>query len=216
MRAGIGVCLSEIKRTGLCEVVSAVRSPTPKTLGPTFSDFPREEAREGYAPTMPKSLPLPGPAAWISAVVLLVFSSFVFAGVAIVLPGFLEWAKDWPRLGALAGLALVLSPGLGLVVAHHAAKGVLDRAEKRPDPRGILPSVESVWAGLFGWCVVVFAFCVSTFVTLALFPPKEPDALLALLRAQADPRLLFSIRSIVWLVAAAFAYEAEGRTRVGR
>jgi hypothetical protein len=164
---------------------------------------------------MPKKLPLPGPAAWISAVVLFLFSTFVFAGVAIVLPTYFEWAKHWPRLGALGGLVLALSPGIGLVIAHHAAKGILDRAEKVSEPRGILPSAESLWAGLYGWCVVVFSFCVSTFVMLAVFPPEDSEGLFAVLRAQADPRLMLSFRSIVWLVTAAFAYEAEGRTRVG-
>ena len=41
------------------------------------------------------------------------------------------------------------------------------------------------------------------------------DGLFAVLRPQADPRLMLSFRSIVWLVTAAFAYEAEGRTRLG-
>ncbi len=163
---------------------------------------------------MPKKLPLPGPAAWISAVVLFLFSTLVFTGVAIVLPGYLEWAKEWPRLGALGGLALLLSPGLALTIAHHSAKGVLDRAEKRATPRGLLPTVESVWAGLFGWCVVAFAFCVSTFVLMAIFPPVPDESLVAWFRAQADPRVVLPVRSIVWLVAAAFAYEAEGRTRI--
>jgi hypothetical protein len=164
---------------------------------------------------MLKRSPLPGPASWLSAVVLFVFTTLVFAGVGVVLPAFLEFAQRWPRLGALGGLGLVLSPGLALTLAHHAAKGVLDRAEKKPAPSsGLLPTAASVWAGLFGWCVVVFSLCVSTFVSIALFPrPPEPDALLAWLSAQADPSLLFSVRTAVWVVAAACAYEVESRNR---
>lgn len=166
---------------------------------------------------MVKRSPLPSPASWLSAVALLVFSSLVFTVVGLVLPAFLDFAQRWPRLGALGGLGLALSPGLALTLAHHATKGVLDRAENKPAPgAGLLPTAASVWAGLFGWCVVVFAFCVSTFVSLALFPiPPEPDALLAWLSAQADVRLLFSVRSAVWVVAAACAYEVESRSRAG-
>ena len=166
---------------------------------------------------MPKRSPLPSPASWLSAVALLVFSTLVFAAVGVVLPAFLEFAQRWPRLGALGGLGLALSPGLALTLAHHAAKGALDRVENKAAPAaGLLPTAASVWAGLFGWCVVLFALCVSTFVSLALFPiPPEPDALRGLLAAQADPRLLFSVRTAVWVVAAACAYELESRRRAG-
>lgn len=162
-----------------------------------------------------KKLPLPGPAAWISAVVLFVFSSLVLSGVGLLMPAFLELWRAYPRLGALVGLLLALSPGIGLTIVHHGTKGALDRVERRPDPRGILPSVESVWAGLFGWCVFVLANVVGTFVLLVVFPPPPgEDSLAQILLAQTNPALVFSIRTIVFVVVSAFAYEAEGRTRV--
>lgn len=164
---------------------------------------------------MPKKLPLPGPASWISAVVLFVFTSFVLVGVGLVMPAFLELWRAHPRVGAFVALLLVLSPGIALTIAHHTTKGALDRIEKRPDPRGILPSVESVWAGLFGWCAFVFSSCVAMFVLLVVFPPPPgEDSLSQILLAQTNPALVMSIRTIVFLVTAAFAYEAEARTRV--
>lgn len=159
--------------------------------------------------------PFPGPAAWISSVVLLVYSSLALGVIAAALPLLLELLRVQPRLGVLGLFAAVLAPGVVITVAHHSAKGVLDKVDsKGRGPRGILPSAESVWAGLFGWCVVALAMVVSLFVALLISPPEtEPDTLVSLVGSFADPRALASVRTIVWIVVAAYAYEIESRTR---
>lgn len=119
---------------------------------------------------------LPGPTAWLSAVLLYVFLSVWGMVAARVIPDLLEMLRTSPRLAVLGALGLWLGPIALLALFHQATHAMLDGLDpKEKLAKGVVPSIQSWWAGIFAWLVMFFASSTTTFVLLFVFPPKPPE-----------------------------------------
>jgi hypothetical protein len=125
---------------------------------------------------------LPGPTAWLSAVLLYVFLSVWGMVAARVIPDLLEMLRTSPRLAVLGALGLWLGPIVLLSLFHQATHAMMDGLDPRgassPRPsadKGVVPSIASWWAGAFAWLVMFFASTTTTLILLFVFPPKPPE-----------------------------------------
>lgn len=143
--------------------------------------------------------------------------------MAATIPPLFELWREWPHVAWLGILIVVASPVIGVAVLHHFGHGLLDAFDSSGDKlgAGIVPRARSVWAGFFGWMVVLVSSMLATLILLALNPPEppDPDAMHAFVRA-ATPALswsgIFSFYSAVWVGIAAFLHHLERVVRARR
>ncbi len=155
----------------------------------------------------------PHPIAWLSALLLRAFIFGFSMALAIVLPILFELAKDSPRLAWLGILGLWLSPIALIAIAHHLLHATIDLGDRTKFTRGVLPSAQSWFAGMFAWAGSLLVSVTTSLVLLVIDPPPiEPDAFLArtmTMNATAN----VGVGTIVWLVLAASMFHLERAIR---
>jgi hypothetical protein len=159
----------------------------------------------------------PHPAAWLSAVVLLGFSRALLVAVGVVLPLLMEVARYSPRLAALGGLALWLSPVAFVASGHRVVTTVLDVRDAAAKKSAPAARVLSWWAGLYSWLVLALATSVTMFLVVAINPPPpEPDGLMRMLASDLAAATSLGVQTALWLFVAAALYHFEraARTRI--
>lgn len=169
-----------------------------------------------------KKLPLfPRPVSWLSAVLLYVFLGLWMTFVGAVVPRLGELYESSQRLAILGALALWISPIPFVAVLHHFVHAFLDRADRadvtRRFARGLFPGLESLWAGVFAWLVIMFTSSVCVLFLLVLYPPPPPDSLVAeflhgVLTSFVwpfDGRGRAGIHTVSWVLVAAQLYDLE-------
>jgi hypothetical protein len=152
---------------------------------------------------------VPHPVAWASAVALFFFWWAVTIGMAFALPLLFELMRHSPRLAWLGILLVWIAPIGASAAIHHAASSVLDLGDGRRVERGSWPRVASLWAGFVAWTTILFVTTATSLVMLVLDPPPvEPDALHAL-AFEMTRGFSGVVRSVVWIVLAAYVYQLE-------
>lgn len=151
--------------------------------------------------------------AWASAVALLVFSRAFLVAAGIILPLLMEVARVSPRMAAVGGLALWLSPIVLVALGHRVVSGVLDVRDGAA-ARKRAPRLLHGWAGLYGWLVIFFATSVTLFLGVVIDPPPvEPEGLLGALGWAVGTGATLGARTVVWVLVAAILYRFEQRAR---
>lgn len=162
-----------------------------------------------------KSIPLfPRPVSWLSAVLLYLFLGVWTTFVALTARHLYELMEESPRLAFLGFLGLWTSPVAFIAAAHHVIHAFLDRADSGTTvARGVMPGVGSLWSGIYGWFVIMFASSVVALSMLVLFPPPPPDELSARLMTMFawpfDGRARAGLHTVGWVVLAAQLYDLE-------
>ena len=164
----------------------------------------------------------PDPAAWLSAVVLLVFSRALLLALGIALPVLMELARYSPRLAAVGGLAVWVSPVLLIATGHRVVTTVLDVGDPGKKTRARVPRILSWWAGLYAWLVLFLATSTTIFLVLILYPPPPPpqppdDAALGVASMVAtglQAGTSFGIQTALWVIVAAGLYQFERVARL--
>jgi hypothetical protein len=159
----------------------------------------------------------PRPVSWLSAVLIYVFLGLWMTFVAMVAPRLFQLLETSPRLAYLGLLALWTSPIPFVAAGHHVVHAFLDRADSgTKNARGLLPSLGSLWAGVFAWFVIMFASSFCILFLLVLFPPPPEDhalqAVQNILTSFAWPfndRARAGIHTVAWVVMAAQLYDLE-------
>ncbi len=158
---------------------------------------------------------LPSPSALISAALLYALLLGSGALAAVVVPSLVELLPTSPHLAMLGVLGLVLSPGLVIVVVHHASNGKLEQLERRTPSaaRGFLPDVPSVSAGAHGWLVLYGSSLLTTVIMLVVQPPElEPETFGAMaLVSRLTGAHAASAQTAVWIAVAATFFELQRR-----
>lgn len=151
---------------------------------------------------------LPDRIAWLNAAALLVYGVGVSYAFAIAFPILLELAIRSPRLGWFGILVVWLAPIPVAALVHRTVHGVLDAAGDRER----VSALGSWWAGFFAWAAILFVTMTTSFILLVIDPPPvEPEALLR--TALATSSISISVRTVVWLVVAAFVAHLERASR---
>ena len=157
---------------------------------------------------------VPSTSAWLSALSLFAFERAWFMGAIAIAPYIFELWDTSPRLGALAFLALLVSPIPLIALGYRALSGMLDHYDARAEARrgGASPSL---WAGFCGWGTARLAGLVASLVTLAVFPPPPHDdeMLSAAVRLMTHPHLELSVYTGTWIVVSALVYSLARRAR---
>jgi hypothetical protein len=122
----------------------------------------------------------------------------------------IELMRVSPRLAVLGGLAAWLSPIPLVAVGHRVVSAFLGRADPSAKDAGAM----SAWAGLFAWLVLWLSSSVVVFVLLLINPPRpEPEQLVSAFAGMSGGAAILSVQTAVWIVVAAFLYEAERRMK---
>jgi hypothetical protein len=153
---------------------------------------------------------IPGAGSVLSGVALYAFCRGYLYALALFIAPLFELLRGYPRLTALASLALWLAPILLIAIAHSALSSALDRfdAADAKKERG------SAWVGLYSWLVALFATVTTFFVAVVIQPPPpEPDMLGQLMASMSLSGGSLAIHTAVWIVIAALLYRAEQRAR---
>jgi hypothetical protein len=156
---------------------------------------------------------IPHPVAWANAVALFVFAAGESVAMAFVMPILIELMRHSPRLAWLGMLAVWLSPIAVAAAIHNVVDGVLGLGESKPTGRGAFGGATSWWAGFVAWAAIIFVTMTTAFVMLVVDPPPvDPDAVWNL-AATVTRGVSGIVRSIVWIVLAAYVYELERAAR---
>jgi hypothetical protein len=157
---------------------------------------------------------VPHPTAWASAVALFFFAWAVTVAMAFAFPLLFELMRHSPRLAWLGILLVWVAPIAGAAAIHHAVGSVLDLGDGRAVSGGSWPGMPSVWAGFVAWATILFVTTATSLVMLVLDPPPvDPDAIHAL-AVEMTRGFSGIVRSVVWVVLAAYVYELERAARV--
>jgi hypothetical protein len=155
----------------------------------------------------------PTASAWACSVALLLFSRGLLIAAALVVPLLMEIARVSPRIAALGGLGLWLSPIALVATGHRVVSAVVD-ARDRTAKRPAEPRLVHAWAGLFGWLVIFLATSTTLFLGAVIDPkPTEPDGMLGMAVSAVGAGTAFSVRTVLWVVVAAILYRFEQRAR---
>jgi hypothetical protein len=158
----------------------------------------------------------PHPAAWLSAVVLLVFSRALLLGLGIALPLLGEVARYSPRLAAMGGLAVWLSPVALVAVGHRVVTSVLDVGDPAKKTRARVPRILSWWAGLYAWLVLFLATTTTMFLLVIIHPPPPEEAAIgvaSLVATGLSAGTSFGAQTVLWVFVAALLYQFERTAR---
>lgn len=159
---------------------------------------------------------VPTASSWLSAVLLYgAFFAWSFVA-AVVLPSILAMFEEAPRLAALSGAGLLLSPAILVAMVHHTVHGLLDGLDGARGTMRFFPGAASAWAGLFGWGVMVLATGLSALLLLAVFPIERSlgTALHLLARPHAGaPQVMALLHLALWLSIAAKGYDLEKKMK---
>jgi hypothetical protein len=152
---------------------------------------------------------VPHPLAWASAVALFFFAWAVTLAMAFAFPLLFELMRHSPRLAWLGILLVWVAPIAAAAGIHHAVGSVLDLGDGHAVSGGSWPGMPSLWAGFVAWATTLFVTTATTLVMLVLDPPPvEPDAIHAL-AVEMTRGFSGLVRSVVWVVLAAYVYELE-------
>jgi hypothetical protein len=152
---------------------------------------------------------VPHPAAWASAGALFLFSAGVSAAMAIALPPLFELMERSPRLAWLGILLVWLAPIVAAACIHHVVQRVLDLGDSKRTQRA---PCSSLWAGFVAWTAILFVTMTTSLLMLVLDPPPVDRGALSSLALVVTSREGM-LRSIAWVVLAAYVYELERRAR---
>jgi hypothetical protein len=154
---------------------------------------------------------VPHPIAWASAGALFVFAMSVSAAMAVVLPPLFDLMARSPRLAWVGILFTWLAPIAVAAFAHRAVHFGLDVADAKPRAHS---SAGSVWAGFVAWATILFVSLTTSLVMLVLDPPPVDRSILTKLVSEVSPLAgQAMVRTIAWVVLAAYVYELERRAR---
>lgn len=160
---------------------------------------------------------LPSPISFVCGALLFALLTAFGTVAAMVAPLLIELLRTAPHLAMLGFLALVVSPGVAITVAHHVGAGKLDALEKLTASRrrGALPDLESWAAGAHGWLVMYGTSVLTNLVLLVLDPPKlEPESfgIMRLVSGLVVTHVM-SAPSLVWVLIATMFFELQRRAR---
>jgi len=156
---------------------------------------------------------VPHPTAWATAVALFFFAGGVSLAMALLLPLLLELMRLSPRLAWLGILLVWFAPIPLAAGIHHAVHAVLDLGDIPKNARGAWPGVESLWAGFVAWATILFVTLAASLVMLVLDPPPVDPDVMRTLAAEMTRGFSGVVRTVVWIVLAAYVYELERAAR---
>ena len=144
-------------------------------------------------------------------------TGFAFV-LALAMPFLVEALRYSPRLGFLGALGMWLAPVPCIALVHRSLHGVLDLGDRKASLPGKDGPLESIWAGVYSWLVLVFTMVTTSLVMLVLNPPPppEPESLLfgmARSFTTAPSLTMPSVRMVVWIVIAAGLFHLESVVR---
>jgi hypothetical protein len=152
---------------------------------------------------------VPHPSAWASAGALLVFSIGVSSGMAVALPPLFDLMDRSPRLAWLGILLVWLAPVVAAAAIHRVVHLVLDAGDSKKSAH--TPS-NSLWAGFVAWVAILFVSLTTSLFMLVLDPPPVDRGMLQNLLFEVSARGGQGlVRTIAWVVLAAYVYELERR-----
>src|SRR5215471_3422324 len=106
---------------------------------------------------MKRAMWIPQPAAWASAVALLVFATGVSVAMASILPILIMLMRHWPRLAWCGVLFMWVSPIAAAAAIHNVVARFIGVDQSKLSPRASwFGGVTSWWAGLFAWLAIIF------------------------------------------------------------
>lgn len=154
---------------------------------------------------------IPFPRSWISAVFLVIVSGLLINGTEKISSIGYYLTRHLPRLDALFGIFVALSPILFIATIHHFLNLLLDtllpnnELLKLDKVQGLNPGLISWWKGLYSWVVIVLA----TMLTLGVM-----DVFLVPLGSikyfySDDHTFIISAIAVTWIVFAAYFYHFE-------
>jgi hypothetical protein len=157
---------------------------------------------------------LPHPAAWASAGALFVFATGVSMAMAFTLPPLFELMHTSPRLAWIGILSVWCAPVVAAAAGHNVLHAVLDLGDSKKVAKGAFGGSASLWAGFVAWAAIIFVTLTTGLVMLVLDPPPVdgPDAMwsLAVGVLRGVPGI---VRTVVWVVLAAYVYDLERKAR---
>jgi hypothetical protein len=154
---------------------------------------------------------VPQPVAWASAGALFVFAMAVSAAMAVVLPPLFDLMERSPRLAWLGVLLTWLAPIAVAATFHRAVHFGIDVADSKPRAH---TSAGSFWAGFVAWATILFVSLTTSLFMLMLDPPPVDRSILTKLVSEVSPLAgQAMVRTIAWVVLAAYVYELERRAR---
>ena len=156
----------------------------------------------------------PHPAAWLSALLLVLLAGVLGFGASILFTTALFAGRFSPRLAGVLVMAAILSPIFFTAVVHHLVHRVMDgvsQSTRRPDliASGLAPGLMSYWAGLYAWLVIVLASILTAGVMFVIRGlPDMPDPQLAMqaFSGVETARRTLTLPSVVWFVSAAYLF----------
>ncbi len=170
---------------------------------------------------------VPHPAAIASAACLMLLAGVLFWCARWIVDA-AESAGDYShRLGIALFTAAILSP-IGVVAfAHHGFGRALDRwLGRAAQARGALPGVLSLWAGLYGWFVLLFASFLSLAGAMIISPSewsfeswaRAMERIFSDASPTASLRAIFSLPGLLWFAIAAYMFQLARvvEARLGR
>ena len=153
---------------------------------------------------------LPQPTAWANAVALYVFAAGVSIAMAFVMPILIALMRHSPRLAWLGMLIVWLSPIAVAAGIHNSVGRVIGLGEPKSTPRGgWFGGATSWWAGFVAWAAIIFVTMTTAFIMLVLDPPPVDPGAVWNLAAAMTRGVSGIVRSVIWIVLAAYVYELE-------
>jgi len=156
---------------------------------------------------------LPHPAAWASAVLLFFFATGVSIGMAFALPPLFELMHRAPRLAWVGILSVWCAPIVAAAAGHNLLHSILDVADTKKVARGAIPGGASLWAGFVAWATIIFVTLTTGLLMLAIDPPPVEPAAMWNVAADVLRGVPGIVRTVVWVVMAAYVYDLERRAR---
>jgi len=154
----------------------------------------------------------PRPAAWLSALALVVFAGGL-GGVMSWMYKAAAWTSSAPRVSAFFVLLGIVSPILVVAFGNHFFHLLLDRWAGRKASRGLTPGLMSWWSGLYAWFVLGLAGLTSVCIALMISPQSNVLAFLNLFTLDSNLASVLSVPTVVFFLAAAVLFQVERRVR---
>jgi hypothetical protein len=137
----------------------------------------------------------------------------VSTAMAFTLPPLFELMHTSPRLAWIGILSVWCAPVVAAAAGHNVLHAVIDLGDSKKVAHGAFPGSASLWAGFVAWAAIIFVTLTTGLVMLVLDPPPvdRPDAMWSL--AVGVLRVPGAVRTVVWVVLAAYIYELERKAR---
>jgi hypothetical protein len=155
----------------------------------------------------------PHPAAWASAVALFVFATGVSTAMLFTLPPLFELMHHSPRLAWVGILSVWCAPILAAAAGHNVLHAVIDLGDTKKVARGAMLGGASLWAGFVAWATIIFVTLTTGLFMLVLDPPPVEPSAMWNLAAEVLRGVPGVVRTVVWVVLAAYVYELERKAK---